>query len=263
MAQIITIANNKGGCGKTTTAVNLAAALKLAGASVLLVDLDGQMNATFALKAEPDRGTFDYLLRPRSGRPVPSEDRYADIVPPGRLDVLPACADLSTLEMQLAKKPDDIVERLKALLDSYDQYDVIVIDTPPSMGVLTTSALYAADLVIFTLEPEYFALRGLTVIQGALEKVEAFKGTSIPWAILLTKVDRRKGLHNQVIEYARSSDMVILDTVIRSNVSLGEAPLSGEDIFTYAPKSRGAEDYKAAAIEIINRFSLQDKIRRG
>lgn len=262
MAKVITICNNKGGTGKTTTAVNLAAALRLRGYDVLAVDFDGQANLTETFRVQArDGGTmYNAMKSPLYSDCVPvrvlSPDEQA-----GVLYVLPSSRDLSALEVELAQEPDRVT-RLRGIIDVYrNAYDIIIIDTPPQMGLLAISTLYAADVVIIASQPEYLAVRGLVKLNEAITAVNANRTKPIDVQVLFTQYDTRKSLHRLAAEQIRGGFRTF-DTVIRDNVALAEAPLNGTDIFRYAPRSNGAKDYDALTNELLNTVKVKH-VRHG
>lgn len=263
MARIITIANNKGGVGKTTTAVNIGAALRLRGYDVLIIDYDGQANVTDTLRVPTSGGTTYDALRKRTtpyiqpARVLSSEGRGV-----GVLDVLPSCNDLSALETELANQPDRVT-RFATLADKYrDKYDVVIVDTPPTLGLLTISALYAADDIIVTVQPQYLAVKGLVTLDATIGTVAGNRGVKIPTFIVFTQFDRRKGLHRLTVEQVEGAGFTTFDTKIRENVSLGEAPAVGVDIFRYNARSNGAQDYDALTSEYLNKRRLPHTRRK-
>lgn len=251
MARIITVCNNKGGVGKTTTAVSLGAALRLRGFDVLLIDYDGQANATDALRVPTDGGTtYDAMKRRTTpyiqpARVLPAEGGA------GVLDVLPSVFDLSALEIELSNQSDRVT-RFSTVADKYrDKYDAVIVDTPPTLGLLTISALYATDEIIITVQPQYLAVKGLLTLADAIETVSGNRGEEIDTVVLFTQFDRRKGLHRLTVEQVEAARYKTFATKIRDNVALGEAPAAGLDIFRYAPRSNGAQDYDALADEYL------------
>lgn len=242
MGKIIAIANNKGGVGKTTTAVNVAAALRLKGYDVLLIDSDGQCNLTETLRVAADGGTLYEAM----GNTAPKIEPVRLLSPgngAGVLDVLPASPDLSAMDLELSKAPDRLT-RFARVADTYrDGYDVILIDTPPTLGLLSVSALYAADTAIITLQPHYLAVRGLVALSNTIKTIEKNRGRALPFTILITQTDGRKSLHRLVIEQVKASGHHVAATMIRENIALAEAPATGTDIFRYKPNSNGAKDY--------------------
>ena len=257
---IVSVTNNKGGCGKTTTAANLGAALRLRGFDVLAVDLDGQANLSVSLGVEVPTGstTYDAMKRPAAPYIVPVR-----VLAPGNgagvLDVLPACLDLSALEVELSNQADRVT-RLRAFLEQYrGQYDFIVIDTPPALGLLTISALFAADETIITVQPQFLAVQGLISLTDTIRKINAGRSVDLKTRVLFTQYDKRKGLHRLTVEQVRAAGFPAFRAVIRENVALGEAPAVGVDIFRYAPRSNGAADYTAVCAEFLTGEKVRHK----
>lgn len=257
MARIITVSNNKGGVGKTTTAVNLGAGLRLRGYNVLLIDYDGQANLTETLRVPVAQDCHTYAaMRERITPYITPVEVLSPDGQAGVLHVLPSVADLSALEIEMAEQPDRVT-RFRTVVDKYrDKYDVIIIDTPPTLGLLTLSALYAADEAIITVQPQYLAVRGLLSVTDIIRQVEELKGAQVPYNVLFTQYDKRKGLHRMTTDEVRGAGFPVFDTVIRDNVALGEAPAVGADIFTYAKHSNGAADYSALTDEYLNRNNI-------
>lgn len=256
MARVLAITNHKGGTAKTTTAVNMAAALSLRGYDVLLIDFDGQANATeiLGVTPQPNQTTFDamkqantpYISPLRVKNPEPVEGT-------GVLDILPSCPDLSAINVGLAQEPDRLT-RFGAVVDKYrDKYDIIVIDTPPTFGLLLTSALYAADETIVTVQPEYLAVRGLVALNNVIQTVNGNRtGGPLAVSVLLTLFDKRRGIHRLIAEQVAGAGFTVYGTKIRQNVSVCEAQASNVDIFAYNPNSNGALDYAEFTTEYLN-----------
>ena len=268
MGKIIAVTNQKGGVGKTTTAINLAAALAIAGRTVLLVDCDPQGNATSGLGRKGERaesGTiYEALTQMDADHPraadntddadrKPSANRYILATGVDRLSLIPANRDLSGAEIELISVPDR-ERRLQQLLHPLRaQFDFIIIDSPPSLGLLTLNALVAADRVLIPLHCEYFALEGLADLVGTMRRVRASLNPALDIeGVLLTMNDERTNLGQQVARDVREFfKEKVYQTVIPRNVRLAEAPSHGLPAVTYDAKSRGAEAYFSFANELL------------
>jgi chromosome partitioning protein len=256
MARIVALANQKGGVGKTTTAINLAASLALAERRVLLIDLDPQSNLTSGVgqkgKAGPAGTIYDALTAAD-----PLSDSTPFIIPTvvAGLMLIPSDRQLTGAEIEMVPLPHR-EERLRTLIASArDRYDYIFIDCPPSLGLLTLNALVAADAILIPLHCEYFALEGLAELVGTIRRVRAALNPALDIeGVLLTMVDERTNLGQQVAgEVRQFFKEKVFRTVIPRNVRLGEAPSHGMPVLLYDVKSRGAEAYLALAREVLER----------
>ena len=254
MARIVAVANQKGGVGKTTTTINLAASLALSGCKILLADVDPQGNLTSGLgqrNKTAERGTMYNALTTLE----PTRDARPFVIPTAvtGLSLIPADRHLTGAELEMVSLPAR-EERLRALLQTArDDYDFLFIDCPPSLGLLTLNALVAADAVLIPLHCEYFALEGLADLVTTMRRVRAALNPQLDIeGVLLTMYDGRSNLGQQVATDVREFfKEKVFRTVIPRNVRLGEAPSHGMPAITYDVKSRGAEAYLALAREIL------------
>jgi|SRR5688572_14945163 len=254
MSKVIAVTNQKGGVGKTTTAINLAAALALDGRKVLLVDCDAQGNATSGVGQKGKHAPGRTLYEAITSADVDIHD-FIVATAVDRLSIIPATRDLSGAEIELISV-EDRERRLKNLLEQLgDEFDFVIIDSPPSLGLLTLNALVAADRVLIPLHCEYFALEGLADLVATMRRVRASLNPSLDIeGVLLTMNDERTNLGQQVSRDVREffKDKVYR-TVIPRNVRLAEAPSHGLPAVTYDARSRGAEAYFAFAREVLER----------
>lgn len=249
----IAIANQKGGVGKTTSAINVGTALAATGQRVLLLDLDPQGNCSTGLginRADRERSTYDLLV----GEVTLQEAAVATKVP--GLDIVPATVDLSGAEIELIEF-DARTHRLDSAIDRSEQrWDVILIDCPPSLGLLTINAMVASDALLVPLQCEFFALEGLSQLLSTVERIRSRfnPGLSI-LGVVLTMYDRRNRLTDQVSDDVRAVlGGVVFDTVIPRNVRLSEAPSHGMPALIYDYRCAGSEAYIALAREVIDRL---------
>ncbi|QYN50876.1 MULTISPECIES: ParA family protein [Apibacter] len=258
MGKIIAIANQKGGVGKTTTAVNLAAAIGVLEKKVLLIDADPQANASSGLGInieEVEYGTYEVLEHSASAK---------DAIQPStspNVELIPAHIDLVAAEIELVDKVNREYMLKKALKDIKDEYDFIIIDCAPSLGLITLNALTAADSVIIPIQCEYFALEGLGKLLNTINSVQKLHNPDLTIeGLLLTMYDARLRLSNQVVEEVKTHfpDMVF-DSLIQRNVRLSEAPSFGESILKYDAESKGAINYILLAEEVLNKNKAEVK----
>ena len=248
MGEIIAITNQKGGVGKTTTAVNLSKALTLLKRKVLLVDMDPQANCTSGFGfSHISRSVYEVLLKGTLDGVILRREKTPDFVP--------ATTDLTGAEVELVSVDNRNFRLKNALSAVRGNYDYVFIDCPPSLGLLTVNALTAADSVLIPLQCEFYALEGLGKLLSTLKFVrDAFNEHLYVKGVVLTMFDSRLNLTNQVAEEIRKFfGERLFRTAIARNVRLAEAPSFGRDIFEYDGKSRGAENYIALAREFLKR----------
>jgi chromosome partitioning protein len=256
-ARIIAIANQKGGVGKTTTAVNLATAFAATGRRVLVVDLDPQGNASTGLGRAPGAGasSYDVLL----GESVLDEAAVATAVP--RLALVPASPDLAGAELELSQQPEREFRLSQAIRDRVGGLDEVLIDCPPSLNLLTINALVAADRVLVPLQCEFYALEGLAQLMRTIERVQqALNPRLALHGVLLTMYDRRNNLCDLVAADVRGhfGDKVF-DTVIPRNVRVSEAPSHGLPVLIYDHRCPGAQAYIQLAAEMLRRGGQSER----
>jgi len=256
--KLLAIANQKGGVGKTTTAVNLSTCLAYKGKRVLLIDLDPQGNATSALGLEDtdNHSLYEVLI---------GHAKLADKIVPTRferLSMVPANLDLAGAEIEVARL-DDHLTRLRTVLTDFDaekQFDYIFLDCPPSLGIIMTNALAAAHALLIPLQCEYFALEGLSKIVHLVEQIRCVNQQLAIAGIIMTMYDARTNLSQQVMNEVRHHfRSLVYQTIIPRSVRLGEAPSFGKPIIEYEPEGVGATAYRALAEEFVQRDSGQIK----
>ncbi len=250
MAKVISITNQKGGVGKTTTAINLSAALAEANQKILLVDFDPQINATTGLGVElddDDKTIFDAIHNTSQTKTIIANDVIKN------LDILPGSIELSSLESELLNK-ENRESALKNVIDTVkDDYDYIIIDCPPAVGILTVNALVASDACIIPVQCEYFSLEGLNQVLNAIELVRSNMNPNLKIeGLLFTMYDARTRLGQDVVSMVKGNmDVKIFETMIPRNIRLAEAPSNGVSILDYDSSSIGADRYRKLASEIL------------
>lgn len=254
MGKIIAIANQKGGVGKTTTSINLAASLGALEKKVLLIDADPQANASSGLGIDVESveiGTYQIIEH--------SNTAEEGVIPTSAPNVwiIPAHIDLVAIEIELVDKENREYMLKQALNEIKNEYDYIIIDCAPSLGLLTLNALTAADSVVIPIQCEYFALEGLGKLLNTIKSVQKIHNPSLDIeGLLLTMYDTRLRLSNQVVEEVQKHfNNMVFSTIIQRNIKLSEAPSFGESIINYDATSKGAANYLNLAEEIIKKNS--------
>lgn len=249
MGKIIAVANQKGGVGKTTTAINLAASLTRLGDRVLIVDIDPQGNATTGIgvnRGDLKKSIYELLIDEIDANEVILQTKVKD------LDIIPSTIDLAGVEVQLVGVKQREYRLANAIQKYRDYYDYIIIDCPPSLGLLTLNALTAADSVIITVQCEYYALEGLTQLLNTIRITQRYLNRNLTVeGVLLTMFDTRTNLSLEVAKEVKTFFREkVFSTIIPRNVHLAESPSHGLPIIDYAPKSKGARVYLDLAKEV-------------
>lgn len=252
MNRVIAVVNQKGGVGKTTTAINLAAYLARSGKKILLVDLDPQGNATSGFgvdKYENEKSMYDVLV---DGATI---DNVRHNTSEQKVDIIPSNHNLSGAEVELVSLPKREYILSEALKQIADEYDITIIDCPPSLGLLSINGLVAADYVLVPVQTEYYAMEGMGQLVQTIQRIQqSLNPTLSILGVVLTMYDSRTSLSEQVrTEVERVFGDLVFKTVIPRNVRLAEAPSHGEPIVSYDKWSKGARSYKALAKEVIHR----------
>lgn len=257
MGKVIAIANQKGGVGKTTTSINLAASLGVLEKKVLLIDADPQANATSGLGVDLDsieKGTYEILEHTREASEVIVKTSSPNV------DLIAAHLDLVAIEIELVDNADREYMLKKALKEVKEQYDYVLIDCAPSLGLITLNALTASDSVIIPIQCEYYALEGLRKLLNTIKSIQKIHNPQLNIeGLLLTMYDSRLRLSNQVVEEVKNYfPKMVFNTIIQRNVRLSEAPSFGKSIIKYDANSKGAVNYLNLASEFLERN--KDKI---
>lgn len=252
-AKVISFANHKGGVGKTSCACNIGAALANKGSNVLLVDLDPQANLTLSLGIkEEGRNIYKCLM---------GEACISDVIfnIHENFEIVPTSLELSGAEIELSAESGRELLLRELLEEVRDQYDYILIDSAPSLGLLTLNSLTAADEVYIPLQTQFLAVSGIETLRGVIEKIRKRLNKSLKiGGVIITQYDQRRGLDVNIANLIREhfADCVF-ETKIRANVSIAEAPSMGKDIFRYAPKSNGAADFNQLVDEMLAKYAMR------
>lgn len=250
MAHIIAIANHKGGVGKTTAALNIAAGVAMRGYSVLLIDMDAQANLTDTLHLAERRPNIYDVLRGEAMQPIAITEK---------LHAVPSTLDLAAAEAELTTAIGRERLLLSALQPLSGAYDYVIIDTAPTLGLLTINALTAADAVIIPMQAEYYAIKGIKGLTDIIANVQRVvnKGLHIG-GVIISQYDTRTTLHRQMRDaIAAQFGTAVFSTPVRKGIAIAEAQAAGMDVFTYDAESAGAEDYGKVVDEFLLRFPIK------
>jgi chromosome partitioning protein len=258
VTKVISIANQKGGVGKTTTAVNLAACVADEGCRVLLVDMDPQGNTTSGFgidRDELDLSIYEALMEDASIQGAAVETEVEG------LDVLPSTRDLAGIEIELVQHPKREYQLRKVIRESDVDYDFVLVDCPPSLGLLTINSLAASNTVLVPIQTEYYALEGVGLLSQTIELVQEYLNPELTYeGIVLTMYDARTNLSEQVADETEDFfGELVFETMIPRNVRLSEAPSYGQPIIEYSSSSRGAKSYRKFAREFLARNGVTAK----
>lgn len=249
MTYIISVANEKGGVAKTTTAVSLGAAIVEAGLEVLLIDLDGQANLSLALGTDASKTKSSVVNVMLENLPARNAIHETGIP---RLFLLPATAELSLAERFLPIRAGYEMTLAKAIQEANQDFDYIILDCPPFLGAVTTNALMASNLLLMPTQAEFFSINALRNMMGMVRRVRGQGNPQLTYRLLLTMFDRRNRIHRTLGEQLRTTfGNGVLETVIETDTKLRESPIAGLPIIFHAPKSRAAVQYRALAQEIL------------
>lgn len=254
MGHVLALAMQKGGVGKTTTTLSLGTMLAARGRRVLLIDIDPQANLTQGLGVDPsalEYSVYEVLLNPERGI------GFATITTDAGVDLIPAALELAGAELELAGKVGRELLLRKALRTSREQYDYVLIDPPPSLGIFSLNAMAAADAVIVPLQLHAYALKAMPQLEQTIQLVREIHPNLTIGGIICTLADRRTNLSLQIEQQVRERyGALVFETVIPINVKLAEAPTVGKPIGVYAPSSAGALAYEALATELESRYGV-------
>ncbi len=258
MGRVLAVVNQKGGVGKTTTAINLAAALALEGLACLLIDIDPQANTTggFGFSRDEERlSTYDIIV----GDATLAQAALQTEIP--TLKLIPSSKDLVGATVELMEQENRATKLKEALREAREAHAFVLLDCPPALDLLTLNALVAADALLVPMQAEYFALEGISELLHTLERVQANLNPTLEIeGVLLTMYDDRTNLAQQVTQNLREHfGDKLLKTTIPRNIRLAEAPSYGQPVLLYDPRSRGAESYRELAQEIMRRNGIQSR----